>query len=50
MENKNNLISEIDTLIKNLGEYKTALEDDNADRLKELLKNGRELKEALDNE
>ena len=50
LENKNNLISEIDTLIKNLGEYKTALEDDNADRLKELLKNGRELKEALDNE
>ena len=50
LENKNNLISEIDTLIKNLGEYKTALENNNADRLKELLQKGRELKEALDNE
>lgn len=50
MENKNNLISEINTLIENLGEYKTALENNNADELKELLKKGRELKEALDNE
>ncbi len=50
LENKNNLINEISTLIDNLNEYKSALEDDNADGLKELLKKGRELKEAIDNE
>lgn len=50
LENKNNLITEISTLIDNLTEYKTALENNDADGLKELLKNGRELKEALDNE
>ena len=50
MENKNNLINEISTLIDNLSKYKIALEENNADELKELLKNGRELKEALNNE
>ncbi|MBR5271631.1 MAG: prephenate dehydrogenase/arogenate dehydrogenase family protein, partial [Clostridia bacterium] len=50
MENRNNLINEISTLIDNLSKYKIALEEDNADELKELLKNGRELKEALNNE
>ena len=50
MENKNNLINEISTLIDNLSKYKIALEENNADGLKELLKNGRELKEALNNE
>lgn len=49
-ENKDNLISEISTLVDNLTEYKTALESDNPDKLKELLKVGRELKEVLDNE
>lgn len=50
MENKNNLINEITTLIDNLSKYKMALEENNTDELKELLKNGRELKEALNNE
>ncbi len=50
LENKNNLINEIKILIDNLSEYKSALEDENVDGLKELLKKGRELKEALDNE
>ncbi len=50
LENKKNLISEINGLIKNLGEYKSALENDDAEGLKALLKEGREKKEALDHE
>ncbi len=50
LENKKNLISELDLLINNLSKYKAALETNNADELKKLLKNGRELKEALDSE
>lgn len=50
LENKNNLIDEIDMLIKNLGEYKSALKNGDAESLKSLLKNGRELKEAIDKE
>ena len=50
LENRKNLIDEIGELICNLNDYKTALEDNNATQLKELLKSGRELKEALDNE
>ncbi len=49
-ENKNNLVNEISTLIDNLSEYKKALENGNEAKLRELLKNGREIKEALDNE
>lgn len=50
LENKENLIDEIGGLIDNLDKYKTALENNNADELKQLLKDGRELKEALDND
>ena len=50
LENKTNLLSEIDVLINNLTEYKMALQNEDADELKELLKTGRELKEKLDNE
>lgn len=50
LENKSHLISEISTLIDHLKEYKVALEEENAEELKELLKRGRELKEALDHE
>lgn len=50
LENKKNLMNEIGILIDNLGQYKDALENEDVDRLKELLKNGRELKEGLDNE
>lgn len=50
LENKKNLITEISGLIDHLSEYKIALENDDADELKALLKNGRELKEALDND
>lgn len=50
LENKENLLSEINGLIGNLSEYKIALENSDATELKKLLKNGRELKEVLDNE
>ncbi len=48
LENKENLISEISKLINNLIEYKVAIENNDAIKLKQLLKNGRELKESLD--
>lgn len=50
LENKKNLINEISILINHLNEYKSALENNDENELKELLKCGRELKEALDNE
>lgn len=50
LENKTNLINEISILISNLNEYKSALEKGEDEKLKELLKQGREIKEALDNE
>lgn len=45
MLNKECLINEIDTLIKNLSEYKNAIENEDTDKLSELIKEGRELKE-----
>ncbi len=50
LENKENLITEIDGLIDNLSKYKTSLQNNDADELKELLKNGRILKEEIENE
>lgn len=46
-ENKDNLLNELMTLIEHLGEYKTALENNDAPTLKALLKDGRLLKEQL---
>lgn len=48
LENKENLISEIATLIDNLKSYKEALELSDEVMLKSLLKDGREIKEELD--
>ncbi len=48
LENKENLIDEIGVLIDNLKTYKEALENCDDDRLKSLLKDGREKKEQLD--
>lgn len=48
LENKENLIGEIDVLINNLKEYKEALGNSDEVRLKSLLKDGREKKEQLD--
>lgn len=48
LENKDNLIAEIDHLITALQAYQTALENDDADTLKALLKDGSERKERID--
>ena len=48
MENKDNLIREIDVLINHLSEYKEALENNELERLEKLLDEGRKLKEEID--
>ena len=45
MMNKESLCTEIQTIINHLEEYKTAMENGDRERLKSLLKDGRELKE-----
>jgi prephenate dehydrogenase len=48
LENGDNLLYEIDFLINSLGEYKTALENRDGERLKALLKEGVERKERVE--
>lgn len=48
LENRENLISEIDTIIENLTKYSKALKEDNADELEKLLRDGRICKEQID--
>ena len=48
LENRENLISEIDTIIENLTKYLKALKEDNADELEKLLRDGRICKEQID--
>ncbi len=48
MENKDNLIFEIDSILESLQEYKSALENCDADKLRDILKNGRVAKEQID--
>ncbi len=48
LENRGNLIGEIEVLIENLKMYKNALEEGDESRLYSLLKEGREKKERLD--
>lgn len=48
LENRKNLIFEIDTIIENLTEYSKALKEDNADKLEKLLRDGRICKEQID--
>ena len=45
MCNKDALLYELDTIIEHISQYREAISSDNADLLRELLKNGRELKE-----
>ncbi len=47
-ENSDNLIKELTYIIESLTEYKTALENDNKNQMRELLKDGRILKEQID--
>ena len=50
MENRENLVREIGNLVDNLNEYKQAIEKGDEVLLKQLLREGRERKEKLDNE
>ncbi|PWM72422.1 MAG: prephenate dehydrogenase/arogenate dehydrogenase family protein [Bacillota bacterium] len=47
-DNKENLLTEIDGLIERLGEYKCALYENDAETMKQLLKEGRERKALVD--
>ena len=48
MENSDNLIFEIDTLIANLKEYRDAIEAGDKEKLYHILDEGRKIKEELD--
>lgn len=48
LENKKPLLFELDTIIASLTEYRDAIENDDKDTLKKLLKDGREAKEQID--
>lgn len=48
LDNRENLINEVDTIIENLQQYSAALKAQDADTLKELLKQGRVRKEKID--
>ncbi len=48
MDNRDNLMTEIKGLIDNLSEYYNALENSDSDKLKALLKEGKDMKEASD--
>ena len=48
LENKKNLLFELDTLIGNLNQYKQALEDEDFPTLCRLLDEGRRIKEEVD--
>lgn len=48
LENKEHLISELDYFIKSVSEYKTALEQEDAAALRQLLADGKKCKEDID--
>lgn len=48
MENKDNLLRELDGLIGALGEYRAAMAEDDVERLTQLLDDGRRAKEEVD--
>ena len=48
LENKEPLLYELDHIIASLSEYKIAIENDDADTLRQLLKDGRLAKEKVD--
>lgn len=48
IENKEHLVSELDTLIQSLTEYRNAIRDGDVDTTRSLLKDGREAKESID--
>lgn len=48
LENRDNLINEIDSIVNNLVQYKEAMENNDRERLEELLRDGKLLKEQID--
>ncbi|MEG2395401.1 MAG: prephenate dehydrogenase [Oscillospiraceae bacterium] len=48
LENRENLIGELDTIIENLEKYAKALKEEDANSLEALLKDGRQRKESID--
>ena len=48
LENRDNLINEIDSIVNNLVQYKVAMENNDREKLSELLRDGRILKEQID--
>lgn len=48
LENRDNLINEIDSIVNNLVQYKESLENNDREKLAELLRDGRILKEKID--
>ncbi len=48
LENKDNLINEIDSIVANLIQYKEAMVNDDREKLSKLLKDGKELKQKID--
>ena len=48
LDNRDYLVKELDTLIGNLLQYKTALEQEDRETLFRLLKEGKERKEEVD--
>ena len=48
LENRDNLIFEIDHLQEELGKYRQALVDEDFDGLRDLLDEGRKIKEEVD--
>ncbi len=48
LENRENLVAEIDHIVRSLKEYQTALEQGDAETLKALLKDGSDRKERID--
>lgn len=48
LENKDNLLKELDILIDNLSEYREAIKDDDRECLEKLLEEGRDIKAEID--
>ncbi len=48
LENRDNLINEIDSIVNNLVQYKETLENNDREKLEELLRDGKNLKEQID--
>lgn len=48
LENRDNLVNEIDSIVNNLVQYKYALENNDREKLEKLLRDGKILKEQID--